>query len=150
MNFFADCLNTLQSWCYTCLPFSPLFLRVRSIWSLSWIRTWRSVGWSLMKECLSSCSVDGRLGYVFTRQLSIKSINFLDLAGWGRLEDKKTWAGGKLILGQVLHRIQIQQQWDIEEDLFTYSGVGIIFISIWEIKDLFRNVPLLVKCELSC
>lgn len=49
------------------------------MWSLSWIRTCRSVGWSLMKECLSNCSVDGRLGYVFTRQPSIKSINFLDL-----------------------------------------------------------------------
>lgn len=60
-------------------PFSPRFLRVRSMWSLSWIRTCRSVGWSLMNECLSSCSVDGRLGYVFTRQPSMKSMNFLDL-----------------------------------------------------------------------
>ena len=72
-----------------CLPFSPLFLRVRSMWSLSWIRTWRSVGWSLMKECLSSCSVDGRVVYVFTRQPSIKSMNFLDLGGRGRSEDDK-------------------------------------------------------------
>lgn len=60
-------------------PFSPRFLRVRSMWSLSWIRTWRSVGWSLINECLSSCSVDGLLGYVFTRHPSMKSINFLDL-----------------------------------------------------------------------
>lgn len=59
------------------------------MWSLSWIRTWRSVGWSLMKECLRSCSVDGRLVYVFTRQPSIKSMNFLDLGGRGRLEDDK-------------------------------------------------------------
>lgn len=79
----------LVSFHLICLPFSPLFLRVRSIWSLSWIRTWRSVGWSRMKECLSSCSVDGRLGYVFTRQPSIKSMNFLDLGGRGSLEDDK-------------------------------------------------------------
>lgn len=64
-------------------PFSPRFLRVRSMWSLSWIRTWRSVGWSRINECLSSCSVDGRLGYVFTRHPSMKSMNFLDLwCGW--------------------------------------------------------------------
>lgn len=63
------------------IPFSPRFLRVRSMWSLSWIRTCRSVGWSLINECFSSCSVDGRLGYVFTRQPSIKSMNFLDLGG---------------------------------------------------------------------
>lgn len=33
--------------------------------------------------------MDGRLGYVFTRQPSIKSMNFLDLGGRGRLEDDK-------------------------------------------------------------
>lgn len=42
-------------------PFSPLFLRVRSMWSLSWMRTCRSVGWSRMKGNLRSCSVGGRL-----------------------------------------------------------------------------------------
>lgn len=42
-------------------PFSPRFLRVRSMWSLSWIRTCRSVGWSRMKGNLRSCSVGGLL-----------------------------------------------------------------------------------------
>lgn len=78
-------------------PFSPLFLRVRSIWSLSWIRTWRSVGWSLMKECLSNCSVDGRLGYVFTRQPSMKSMNFLDL------EQKR---------GKMIRKLEKRERWN--------------------------------------
>jgi len=33
--------------------------RCRSMCSLSWMRTWRSVGWSLMNGCFSSCSVLG-------------------------------------------------------------------------------------------
>lgn len=43
------------------LPFSPRFFRDRSMWSLSWMRTCRSVGWSRMKGNFSSCSVGGRL-----------------------------------------------------------------------------------------
>ena len=42
------------------IPFSPLFFLVRSIWSLSWILTCLSFGWSLMKGCFRSCSVEGR------------------------------------------------------------------------------------------
>lgn len=65
------------------LPFSPRFFRERSMWSLSWMRTWRSVGWSRMKGNLSSCSVGGRLRYVLIRHVSMKSVNFLDLEGKG-------------------------------------------------------------------
>lgn len=67
----------------TVLPFSPRFFRERSMWSLSWMRTWRSVGWSRMKGNLSSCSVGGRLRYVLIRHVSMKSVNFLDLEGKG-------------------------------------------------------------------
>lgn len=49
------------------------------MWSLSWMRTCRSVGWSRMKGNLSSCSVGGRLRYVLMRHVSMKSMNFLDL-----------------------------------------------------------------------
>lgn len=42
------------------VPFSPRFLRQRSRWSLSWIRTCLSLGWSLMKGCFRSWSVGGR------------------------------------------------------------------------------------------
>lgn len=42
------------------IPFSPLFFLVRSIWSLSWILTCLSFGWSLIKGCFRSCSVEGR------------------------------------------------------------------------------------------
>jgi len=35
--------------------------RCRSMCSLSWMRTCRSVGWSLMNGCLRSCSVLGRI-----------------------------------------------------------------------------------------
>lgn len=42
------------------IPFSPLFFLVRSMWSLSWILTCLSFGWSLIKGCFKSCSVEGR------------------------------------------------------------------------------------------
>lgn len=42
------------------IPFSPLFFLVRSIWSLSWILTCLSFGWSLINGCFKSCSVEGR------------------------------------------------------------------------------------------
>lgn len=53
-------------------PFSPRFFFVLSMWSLSWMRTCRSLGWSLMKGCFISCSVVGLWLWFFTRQLSMK------------------------------------------------------------------------------
>lgn len=54
------------------------------MWSLSWMRTCRSLGWSLMKGCFISCSVVGLWLWFFTRQLSMKDWNFLDLEGRGK------------------------------------------------------------------
>lgn len=59
--------------------------------------------------------MDGRLGYVFTRQPSIKSMNFLDLGARGRLVDdtvvrEEGEAGGgikQLEAGLLLSRILI-------------------------------------------
>lgn len=50
------------------------------MWSLSWMRTCLSLGWSRMKGCFISCSVVGLWLWFFTRQLSMKDWNFLDLA----------------------------------------------------------------------
>lgn len=60
-------------------PLSPLFFLVRSMWSFSWMRICLSLGRSLMNGCLSSCSVLGLWLWLFTRQLSMKAWNFLDL-----------------------------------------------------------------------
>lgn len=60
-------------------PFSPRFFFVLSIWSLSWMRTCRSLGWSRINGCFISCSVAGRWLWFFTKQLSINDWNFFDL-----------------------------------------------------------------------
>lgn len=60
-------------------PLSPLFFLVRSMWSFSWMRTCLSLGRSLMKGCLRSCSVLGLWPWLFTRQLSMNDWNFFDL-----------------------------------------------------------------------
>lgn len=71
-------------------PFSPRFFFVLSMWSLSWIRTCRSLGWSRINGCFISCSVAGLWLWFFTKQLSINDWNFFDLPHKGdRPTDKK-------------------------------------------------------------
>lgn len=82
--FFAE----MQT-CYS--PFSPRFFFVLSIWSLSWMRTCRSLGWSRINGCFISCSVAGRWLWFFTKQLSINDWNFFDLTSRrDEPTDKKT------------------------------------------------------------